>query len=281
MGEIVFVDGQYVPYDQAVTHIEDRGNVFADGIYEVIRFYGGRPFEMDAHLHRLEQSAQEIRLTLPMELHQFAAIGTELVARNSLQEASLYIQVTRGIAPRRHEFPHDVRPTVFMVAREVHAIADDVRQSGVVCVSLEDRRWKMCHVKSLALLANVLAKQEAKEAGAFEAILVRDGIVTEGTSSNVFAVRGRRLLTHPEGPFILSGITRRVVLQMAERLRIPVSLEPFTLSELKEADEVFLTGTITEILPVVRVDGKPVGRGTRGPITTDLQEAYDQLKARV
>lgn len=273
MGEIVYFNGAFVPSDEALVHVEDRGNVFADGIYEVVRYYAGRPFEMDAHIKRLKNSAEAIRLPLPIEPEQFAALGTELVARNGLSEASLYMQVSRGVYPRNHVFPQDVKPTVFMIARPAQPVDDQTRRSGVSCISLEDRRWKLCHVKSLALLANVLAKQEAKDAGAFDAILVRDGIVTEGTSSNVFAVSGKRLLTHPEGPFILSGVTRQVVLELADRLRIPVSVAPFTLSELKEADEVFLTSTNVELLPVVRLDGRTIGKGVPGPVTIDLQEA--------
>lgn len=281
MGEIVFLNGRFVPAEQATIHVEDRGNTFADGIYEVIRFYGGRPFEMEAHLTRLHRSAEAIRLPLPMTPDEFAQVGMELVARNGLEEASFYIQVSRGPAPRRHVFPDNAQPTVFMVARPVAPYGEELHANGVECISLEDRRWSFCHVKALALLPNVLAKQEATEAGAFEAILVRDGIVTEGTSCNVFAVSGRRLVTHPEGPFILSGVTRGLVMELARRLRIEVSEQPFTLSELKEADEVFLTSTIMEVMPVVRIDGQQVGRGVPGPCTRDLQEAFGRLKERV
>lgn len=281
MEEIVYLNGQFVPYEEAHTHVEDRGNLFADGVYEVIRFYAGRPFEMDAHLARLERSAEAIRLPLPWTRDELSAAAGELLERNGLKEATLYLQVTRGVARRNHLFPSQAEPTSFMIARSVQAIDPETRRRGVSCISLEDVRWKMCHVKSLALLPNVLAKQKARDAGAFEAILVRDGIVTEASASNVFAVSGKRLLTHPEGPFILSGITRKVVLELAERLRISVHEAPITLSELKEADEVFLTSTTIEVLPVTRIDGSPVGRGVPGPISLDLQEAFEQRKARV
>lgn len=280
MEEIVFLNGRFVPYAQALTHVEDRSNVFADGIYEVVRYYDGRPFEMDAHLERLKQSAEEIRLPLPMSLDEIAAVAGKLVQENALREASLYIQVSRGVAPRSHTFPAEAQPTIYMIARPPQVVDAETRAAGVACITVEDRRWKMCHVKSVMLLPNTLAKQEAREAGAFEAILVRDGIVTEGSSSNVFAVSGKRLLTHPAGPYILSGITRRVVLELAERLRIPVCEEPFTLNELKEADEIFITATNIEVVPVVELDGKSVGKGVPGPVTTDLYEAFVQRKER-
>lgn len=281
MGKIFYFGGEYVPYDQARIHVEDRGNQFADGIYEVIRYYAGRPFEMEAHLERLQRSAEGIRLTLPMSMEEFAAIADEVVRRNGLQDANLYMQVTRGIAPRNHLFPKDAEPTVFMVARPAQPPDEELRKSGVQCMSLEDMRWKMCNIKSLALLPNVLARQEANDSGAYEGILVRDGIVTEGTATNVFAVIGKRLVTHPEGRYILSGITRGVVLELAERLRMPAAEEPFTLSELKEADEVFLTGTTVEVLPVVRLDGQAIGKGEPGPITTDLAQAFVQRRSRL
>lgn len=280
MEEIVFLNGRFVPYAQAVTHVEDRSNVFADGVYEVVRYYGGRPFEMDAHMARLEASARAIRLPLPMTPQEIAAAGTRLVQENGLQEAELYIQVSRGVAPRSHAFPAHAQPTVFMTARPPEEVDEATRRAGVSCITVEDRRWKLCHVKSVMLLANVLAKQEAKEAGAFEAILVRDGIVTEGSTCNVFAVSGKRLLTHPTGPYILSGVTRKVVLELAARLRIPVEETPFTVSEMKEADEVFLTSTSIEVLPVTRIDGATVGKGVPGPVTLDLYEAFVQRKKR-
>lgn len=280
MGEIVFLNGHFIRAEDAVISVEDRGNLFADGVYEVVRFYGGRPFQLEAHLTRLGRSAAAIRLPLPMEREEFAAAAKELVECNGLLDASLYLQVSRGAAPRQHHFPANVQPTVFMIARPIHPQVYELRCSGVECITLEDRRWSLCHVKALALLPNVLAKQEAREAGAYEAILVRDGIVTEGSSTNVFAVKGRRLFTHPEGPYILSGVTRNLVIDLARRLRMEISEVPFTLSELKEADEVFLTSTIMEVTPVVRIDGQPVARGMPGACTVDLQEAFNRLKER-
>lgn len=279
MGELVYVNGSFVPYEEAVIHIEDRGNVFGDGVYEVIRYYGGKPFEMASHLQRLQSSAKHIQLTLPKTEDELATIANELVQKNKLHDATVYLQVSRGVNIRQHAFPSVCEPTLFMIARPVR-FDETLQQDGVSCISVEDRRWQMCHVKSIALLANVLAHQEAKAAGAYEGILVRDGIVTEATRANLFAVKDNRLLTHPEGPYILSGITRKVVLQLAQRLGIETVEEPFTLSELKGASEIFLTGTTIEVLPVVEVDGKTIGKGTPGPITTDVLAAFHQRTTR-
>ncbi len=281
MEETVFLDGKFVPYGQAYIHVEDRGNVFADGVYEVIRYYGGRPFEMAEHMNRLERSASAIRLPIPYEREQIVAWADELVERNGLNDAIVYLQVTRGYAPRYHPFPDEITPTMFMTARPAVPQPPEVYEKGVACVTVEDKRWKMCNVKAIGLLPNVLARQTAKESGALEALLVRDGIVTEGSSSNFFMVVGNRLRTHPEGPYILSGITRQVVLELADRLRIEVEEVPFTLTELRQADEAFLTSTTLEIMPVVSVDGRAIGSGTPGPITKDLAEAFAARVQRV
>ena len=209
-----------------------------------------------------------------MSREQIVAWADELVERNGLNDAIVYLQVTRGYAPRYHPFPDEITPTMFMTARPAVPQPPEVYEKGVACVTVEDKRWKMCNVKAIGLLPNVLARQTAKESGALEALLVRDGIVTEGSSSNFFMVVGNRLRTHPEGPYILSGITRQVVLELADRLRIEVEEVPFTLTELRQADEAFLTSTTLEIMPVVSVDGRAIGSGTPGPITKDLAEAF-------
>lgn len=281
MDETVFLDGKFVPYSQAYIHVEDRGNVFADGVYEVIRYYDGRPFEMGEHMDRLERSANAIRLPIPYEREQIIAWTNELVERNGLNDAIVYLQVTRGYAPRFHPFPSEITPTMFMTARPPSPQPPEVYEKGAACVTVDDKRWKMCNVKAIGLLPNVLARQTAKESGALEALLVRDGIVTEGSSSNFFMVSGNRLRTHPEGPYILSGITRHVVLELAERLRIEVDEVPFTLTELRQADEAFLTSTTLEVMPVVSVDGRTIGSGAPGPITKDLADAFTARVQRV
>ena len=280
MSEIVYLNGKFVPYEEAVVPVEDRGNLFADGIYEVIRIYGGHPFVMKAHMERLERSAQEIRLPA-VDIEALTHAGLETVRRNAIGDGSLYIQVSRGPAPRNHAFPPDPRPTVFMIARSLERPATSLREQGVACITVPDIRWLRCDIKSIALLPNVLAKQQAKEAGAFEALFVRDGIVTEGTSSNVFAVKGGQIVTHPDGEHILPGITRRLILAIAAQEGIDVVEETLRQEDLDGVDELFISGTNTEVMAVVTVDGRQVGDGRPGPVTRAIQEKYDELVQKV
>jgi D-alanine transaminase len=274
MGQWVFLNGKYVDYDQALIHVEDRGNTFADGVYEVIRYYRGKGFKLNAHLARLENGCRTIKLPLPYSLQELAEIADETVRRNGLQEARLYMQITRGPAPRAHYFPQNPDPTIFMIARNCTTLPEEVYEKGVICRSVEDIRWSMCNVKAIGLLANVLAKQQIHESGAFEGIFVRNGIVTEGTSSNAFAVINGIIYTHPKGPFILPGVTRDVVIELAKRLRFEVKEEPITISQLKEAEEVFVTGSTVEVVPVINLDSNIIGDGKPGSVTKKLIKAF-------
>ncbi len=276
MAQIVCLNGRFVPYEEALVSVEDRGFVFADGIYEVIKFYGGRPFHMEAHMERLAKSAAEIRLPLPVATDELARACEEAVDRNGLagRNAAVYLQVTRGPAPRAHAFPAAPHPTWFILARPENGPDRKNREHGVRAITVEDRRWHLCHVKSIGLLLNTLAKQQAMEAGAYEGLFIRDGILTEGTASNAFVVRDGRLWTHPEGPHILSGVTRQVLMELASGAGIPVEIAGVPLADLYEADEVFVSGTLSEVTPIVEIDGRPVGDGRPGPITRRLQEAF-------
>jgi D-alanine transaminase len=279
LSETVYFNGSFVPYEQALVPVEDRGMLFADGIYEVVRAYGGRLFELDAHLERMVASAEEIRLTLP-PLEELRRAIEGVLERSGLQDASVYLQVTRGFAgPRSHAIPQGTRPTVFAAARPVPKPDPVHVQEGGRGITVPDLRWKKCHVKSTGLLLNTLAKQAALDAGAQEAIFVRDGVVTEGSATNCFAVFDGILYTHPEGPHILSGITRQVVCRICRRDGIPLREEPFLVSRLYAADEVFVCGTNTEILPLREIDGHVIGSGRPGPLTRRLQQAFAQLVA--
>lgn len=280
MSETVYLNGSFVPYEQALVPFEDRGMLFADGIYEVVRAYDGRLFELDAHLQRLETSAAEIRLPLPALAELRRAI-TGVFEASGLRESSVYIQITRGFAgPRSHALPTAIRPTVFAAARPVPRPEPDHVEGGALAITVPDRRWHMCHVKSVGLLLNTLAKQSALEAGAQEAIYVRDGVVTEGSATNVFAVLDGAVRTHPEGGHILAGITRQVVLELCATEGLAWREESFLVSRLYAAEEVFVTGTNSEILPIRAIDGRAVGNGGRGPLTHRLQEAYARRVAR-
>lgn len=277
MPDIAFVNGRFLPWKDAVVSIDDRGFQFGDGVYEVIRTYRGAPFELAAHLARLERSAKELNLVQPYSRAQWTQWIQQGLGQAGYQEAKVYIQITRGTAPRDHAFPSGVSPTVVMTIRELHPLSLQLRQDGVTARTCDDLRWSRCDIKSLNLLGNVLAREEARKAGVFEAILVKDGLVTEGSLSNVMAVRSGTIMTAPEGPRILSGVTRTVVLELAQKEEIPVEEQFLSLDALYGADEVFLTGTTLEVLGVVRIDGKTIGSGRPGPITKTLAARWSIL----
>ena len=274
MPDVAFVNGTFVPLAEAKVSIEDRGFQFGDGIYEVIRTYKGRPFALEAHLDRLERSATALDLTQPYSRTEWTRHLLEGIRRAAYPEAKIYIQLSRGVAPRDHAYPAEGRPTVVMTVREFHPLDRSVQAAGVEAMTTEDIRWGRCDIKSVNLLANVLARQQAKQAKVFEAILVKAGLVTEGAVSNVMVVQGGAVMTAPEGPRILSGVTRAVVLELARNEGLPVQERFISQAELYGSDEVFLTGTTVEVLAVVRVDGKVIGDGRPGPITQRLAVGF-------
>lgn len=277
MPDIACVNGRFGPLAGAVVSVEDRGFQFGDGVYEVIRTYRGRPFAVDEHLTRLERSAQALQLSLGPSRAQWIVLIEEGLRLSGLPEAKIYLQITRGQAPRDHPFPPSLPPTTVLTFRELHPLDVSIRQAGVRAILLEDIRWGRCDIKSVNLLANVLARQQAKDAGAFEAILLRDGEVTEGSVSNVMVVRNGTIQTAPEGPRILSGVTRAKVLELAKKEGIPVAETIFRREDLLGASEVFLTGTTVEVLPVVRVDGQVIGPAVPGPIAQLLSRRWEAL----
>lgn len=276
--EVVYLNGRFVPYDQAVVPVEDRGFLFADAIYEVIRCYNGRPFRLAQHLERLEQSAAALELQLPYGRDQWAAIIQDLLQRNAVRDGSIYIQVTRGAAPRAHTWTDGLIPTVVAIARPGGGPSPEAVHRGVRAITLPDNRWGLCWVKTTGLLPNVLARQQAARAGAYEAILVRDGLVTEGTSSNVFIHMDGVLYTHPLAN-ILPGVTRALLIELAQELGLPVREQALPVSWLHRADEIVLSGTNSEVLAVVQVDQQPVGNGRPGPVFARLRQAYLQRVA--
>lgn len=273
MTSIYWYGNAFLPEEQVRISPHDRGYYFGDGIYEVFRVYGGRLFEADAHYERLRLSAEGLKLPLPWGIDGLRSAIDELVARNGLSDGTVYLQITRGAAPRNHLFPADAAPVALAYTREV---ARPVRamEEGISVITQADIRWLHCNYKTLNLLANVLAKQEAAERGAADAILHRDGIVTESSASNVMIVKDGKLLTHPANNLILHGVTRAVTLGLAGAGEIPVQERPFTLDELYGADEAFVTGTTVEITPIVSVDGRPIGAGSPGPVTRELQARF-------
>lgn len=277
MEQIVYLNGEFIPYSEARVSIDDRGYTFGDGVYEVIAIYNGKPFRMEEHFVRLRQSAEALDIRVK-DYQQLKDAAYELLKRNQLpNSAQMYIQVTRGSEPRKHLYSEDLKPNVVMNVKELKRHPEEVFLNGNKAISVADERWPRCYIKSIILLPNILVKNQAKRFGAFEAIQIRDGFLTEGSSSNVFVVKNGQLLTPPATNYILNGITRRVVLEEAPKLEIVAREKSISTVELFEADEVFLTGTTTEIMPIVNIDGRMVNHGKPGPITMKIMEHYHKL----
>lgn len=255
-----------------IVDIEDRGYQFGDGIYEVIGVYEGRTFLLDEHLQRLQRSASELRISLPYTLENLKEKLIELVKVNELNEGVIYLQVTRGTAERWHQFPENTRPNLVAYTKE-EEVMTELEESGAKAVLTEDIRWLRCDIKTLNLLPNVLAKQKAIENGAVEAIMHRGNIVTEGSASNVFIVKDGTVYTHPANNYILNGITRQKVLEICRKNKIAVHEETFTVDDLFQADEVFITATKLDIIPIIQVNDQIIGNGKRGKVAeTVLQD---------
>lgn len=279
MSRIAYVDGQYLPHGQASVHIEDRGYQFADGVYEVCAIFNGRILDEAPHLDRLERSLAELRIPKPKTRAALTVVMREVVRRNRVRNGMIYIQVTRGAARRDHPFPAAARPTVVMTAHAIDFSKMIERSlSGVKVATQPDIRWGRCDIKSVALLPNILAKQAAREAGAFEAWLVDgDGYVTEGSSTNAWIVDADgTLITRPLTTDILPGITRQGLCGLLTGLGYKIEERPFTVAEAKNAREAFFTSTTAFAMPVIAIDDSPIGNGAPGLITQDLLQAYWQ-----
>jgi len=278
MTRIVFVNGNFVPYDEAKIPIMDRGFLFADGIYEVSAVVNGSLVDNEAHLARLDRSLKEIRIANPYSQEEWVRLEQELVRRNGLVEGLVYMQVTRGVAERDFAFPKNAPPTVVMFTQAKVITNSQAAETGVAVVSVPDLRWKRRDIKSVALLAQVLAKQAAAEAGVYEAWMVEDGLVTEGSSSTAFIITAdRRVVTRPLSHAILPGITRLAVMRLAQEAGLTLDERPFTLEEAFAASEAFLTSASSFVMPVVTIDGKPVGDGKPGPLTRRLRALYLEM----
>lgn len=279
MGRVAFVNGRYVPHRHAMVHVEDRGYQFADGCYEVIAVRHGRLIDEGLHLDRLARSLAAVRIPWPIARSALRTVLAEMVVRNRVTGFGLvYLQVTRGVAPRNHPFPPSARSTLVLTARPLPVPTLAAASQGVAVITIPDLRWRRCDIKSIALLPNVLGKQAAIESGAYEAWMVdSDGLVTEGTVSNAWIVtRDGVLVTHPDDAAILGGITRAVVLALAEGLQMRCECRGFSVDEARGAAEAFLTSTTSLVKPVIAIDGTPIGTGGIGPLTSRLLQAYLQ-----
>lgn len=276
MSNKVYINGDFISREEASVDIEDRGYQFADGVYEVVNSYRGKPFKMKEHFDRLKASAEALDINYD-NYDLLYSDAEKLVKDSQLDMAKLYIQITRGTEPRSHAYSDGLSANVVMTVSQLVQNPDKYYTEGAKAITVPDERWPRCYIKSISLLPNILAKKEAKRAGAFEAIQVRDGFVTEGTSSNLFIVQKGEVITPPATNYILNGITRRVVIAEAKHLGYVVKERSIPLQELYNADEVFLTGTTTEVMPVVEIDGRRIGNGRPGRVTVDLYNRYREL----
>ncbi|UCF20826.1 MAG: aminotransferase class IV [Gemmatimonadota bacterium] len=271
--EMVYLNGELVAHEYAKISVEDRGFNFADGIYEVVRVVGGNLFRVEAHLDRLERGARALQMELPLARQAFRDALHGVARANGTEEGTIYVQLTRGVAPRKHSFPEGARPTLVMLARPFRGATEEYQRDGVSVLTAPDLRWGYCEVKTIGLLPNVMAYQKARSEGGFEAIMVREGKVTEGAHSSAFCVIGGTVYTHPIEN-ILPSITRRFTIEALRGEGVDVREEKVALDAFRTADEVFLVGTTTEVMPVVRMDGKAVSNGKPGDLTRLALQLY-------
>lgn len=276
MSRIAYVAGQYLPHRQAGVHIEDRGYQFADGVYEVIAVVAGHLVDEEPHLKRLHRSLGELHIAMPMADAALKVVLREVIRRNGVDTGIVYLQVTRGSAPREHAFPKTAKPTLVVTSRRTRPPDPRLGDEGIAVITIPDIRWQRCDIKSVALIANVLGKQQAREASAYEAWQVdAEGRVTEGTSTNAWIVTADdTVVTRAPDHAILNGVTRLALFDIIAREGYRLVERPFTVEEARQAREAFLTSTTADLLPVVRLDGEPVGDGRPGPLSRKLRAAY-------
>ena len=274
----VFLNGEFLAADQAKVSVFDRGFLLGDGVYEVIPVYDGRCFQLKNHLKRLQNSLDGIRLANPYSDVQWQTVFEALINHHGSGDQALYIQVTRGVAPREHVFPDNTTPTIFVMSNPMQAVPEKYKQQGISAITVLDTRWQKCNIKAITLLPNSLLKQQAKDAGAEEALLIRDGYLTEGSSSNAYAVIDGVIYTAPKGEKILPGITRDVVLNIAKNAGIWLVEEAVAESQLATADELWVSSSTKEVLPITRLNGVKIGQGVPGPVWQKIDALYQHVK---
>jgi D-alanine transaminase len=277
MSRIAYVNGTYRPHNEATVHIEDRGFQFADGVYEVWSMFDGRLADFEGHMSRLARSLTELRIPIPMTAQALSRVLRETVRRNRVRNGIVYLQVTRGTAARDHAFPHDTPPSVIVTAKSIDLRKGEaLATKGAAAVTMPDLRWGRCDIKTVGLLANVLAKQAAREKAAYECLMVDDlGLITEGSSTNAWIVdEAGKLRTRDVQANILRGITRAAILKLAQAEGIELEERPFSVDEAKRAREIFVTAASSFVMPIVSLDGARIADGKPGPVATRLREIY-------
>ncbi len=281
MSQIVYLNGQFLPMEQARVPVLDRGFIFGDGVYEVIPVYSRHPLRVDEHLRRLQQSLDSIRLQNPHTADEWKARIVELVARNNNEDQSVYLHITRGVAPRDHAFPKNTPPTVFMMSNPLVTTTREQCEAGIKVISAPDPRWEHCDIKAIALLPNVLMRQLAVDMGAVETVMFRNGVLTEGAASNIFAVEKGVILAPPKDNHMLPGITYDLVLELAQANSIPVEVGQISEARVRAADELWLTSSTKEIMPIIQMDGQNIGSGQAGPMFRRMYQLYQDYKNEV
>jgi len=277
----VYLNGDFLPEEDACVSVLDRGFIFGDGVYEVIPAYGRRPFRLQGHLERLQNSLDGVRINNPHSADEWQYLIQKIIEANEGEDQSVYLQITRGIAKRDHAFPSDAKPTVLIMSNPLSGANAELQKSGVAAITTEDIRWIYCHIKAIGLLPNVLLRQKAIDAQSAEAILIRDGLATEGAASNLFIVHDGIIRTPPKGPLLLPGITRDLVIELAAENHIPYEEANILEADLTRAEEIWLTSSTKEVLAVTQLDGQPVGTGKPGPMWERMYGLYQQYKQRL
>ncbi len=278
---MVFLNGKFMPVEEARVSVLDRGFIFGDGVYELIPVYSRVPFRMDEHLARLERSLAAVRIRNPYSRTEWRDIILQLVAKQPFEDQGVYFQVTRGVAKRDHAFPKDSTPTVFIMANPLVNPPQELVERGASAVTAVDNRWQRCDIKSISLIGNCLLRQASADAGAVETILFRDGKLTEASASNVFVVRGGVILSPPKSNLILPGITYDVIAEIAQAAGLPLEYRDVSEAEVRGADEVWVTSSSKEVLAIVTLDGQPVAGGRPGPVFRRVHALYQEFKQKV
>jgi D-alanine transaminase len=276
--QLIYLNGEYLPLNEAKVSVLDRGFIFGDGIYEVIPAYGAKALRFEHHMQRLQNSLDAIRITNPLSNTQWKEIIDKLIAATGSEDQYVYLHITRGVASRDHQFPKDTKPTIFVMSNILKAVDPNLLKNGITAVTLDDIRWQYCNIKAIALLPNILLRQQAVDQDATEAILIRDGNMTEGAASNVFIVKDGIIKTPPKNQQLLPGITRDLVVELAKTYNMPIEEVSIREKEFLNADEIWLTSSTKEILPVTKINQQQVGNGKPGTVWQDMYQKYQDYK---
>ncbi len=276
--QLVYLNGEYLPLNEAKISVLDRGFIFGDGVYEVIPAYGSKALRFEHHMQRLQNSLDAVRITNPLSNAQWQEIIDKLIAETGPQDQSIYLHITRGVASRDHRFPDDSKPTVFVMSNILPAVEPELLKTGISAVTLDDIRWQYCNIKAIALLPNILLRQQAVDKGTAEAILIRNGSMTEGAASNVFIVSGGIIKTPPKDQQVLPGITRDLIVELAKTHNMPIEEISISEKEFLAAEEIWLTSSTKEILPVTQINEQQVGNGKPGVVWQDMYQKYQDYK---